>query len=236
MRIDREFFGRFAQVVKTDDFVSEHIAAGDYAAAEEYIHSEIFGKPEDYYDLEKLRKTIPMDRRLSLRKMLIEDYLWAVISLPAGVFNPYAGVKTSILLMDKNLAQKTDYVLFAKVENDGFDLGAQRRPIEGSDLPAILDYLRKYKAGLGNDEIIDDIDLAHSVAKDEIAKDEIAKDGDYNLSGERYREFEHHARSEYPMVELGEICDLVTGGTPKSSVKEYYEGGQIKWLVSGDIH
>jgi restriction endonuclease S subunit len=38
------------------------------------------------------------------------------------------------------------------------------------------------------------------------------------------------------MVELGEVCNLSTGGTPKSSIKEFYEGGNIRWLVSGDIH
>ena len=62
----------------------------------------------------------------NLRKMLVEDgYLYAVISLPAGVFQPYSGVKTSILLMDKTLAKKTGGILFAKIANDGFDLGAQ---------------------------------------------------------------------------------------------------------------
>ena len=42
-----------------------------------------------------------------LRKMLVEDYLVAVVSLPAGVFNPYSGVKTSILILDKSLAKQT---------------------------------------------------------------------------------------------------------------------------------
>ena len=64
-----------------------------------------------------------------LRRMLVENYLWAVVSLPAGVFNPYSGVKTSILLFDRNLARRTDEVLFVKIANDGFDLGAQRRPM-----------------------------------------------------------------------------------------------------------
>ena len=58
-----------------------------------------------------------------LRKYLIENnFLWAVVSLPAGAFNPYSGVKTSILFLDKSLAKKTDKVLFVKVENDGFVL------------------------------------------------------------------------------------------------------------------
>ena len=62
--------------------------------------------------------------------MLVEDYLWPVVSLPAGVFQPYSNVKTSILLMDKTKAKQNDSILFVKVENDGFDLGAQRQPID----------------------------------------------------------------------------------------------------------
>ena len=58
-----------------------------------------------------------------LRKLLVENYLVAVVSLPAGVFQPYSGVKTSILILDKSLAKKTDRIAFFKVENDGFDLG-----------------------------------------------------------------------------------------------------------------
>ena len=81
-----------------------------------------------------------------LRKYLIEhNYLWAVVSLPAGVFNPYAGVKTSILFLDRALAKKTDQVLFVKVQADGFDLGAQRRPIERNDLPEALRILNAWK-------------------------------------------------------------------------------------------
>ena len=72
-----------------------------------------------------------------LRKMLVENYLVAVVSLPAGVFNPYSGVKTSILILDRALAKRTDSIAFFKVESDGFDLGAQRRPIDENDLPAV---------------------------------------------------------------------------------------------------
>jgi type I restriction enzyme M protein len=57
----------------------------------------------------------------TLRKTLVENYLYAVVSLPAGVFNPYSGVKTSILLMDKQLAKIIKTVLFIKIDNDGFD-------------------------------------------------------------------------------------------------------------------
>jgi len=73
---------------------------------------------------------------VQLRKMLVEKCLVAVVSLPAGVFNPYSGVKTSILILDKALARQTDRIAFFKIEHDGFGLGAQRRPIDKNDLPA----------------------------------------------------------------------------------------------------
>jgi len=81
----------------------------------------------------------------TLRKKLIEDSLVGVISLPAGVFNPYSGVKTSILILDKEMNQKSDTIFFAKVENDGFSLGANRNPIEKNDLPSIADSILDYR-------------------------------------------------------------------------------------------
>ena len=96
-----------------------------------------------------------------LRKYLVEDgLLYAVISLPAGVFNPYSGVKTSILLIDKALAKTKEQILFIKLNNDGFDLGAQRREVKGSDIPEIIRIVRKYHADL-NPQTTDDEILHH---------------------------------------------------------------------------
>nr|WP_017932116.1 N-6 DNA methylase [Robiginitomaculum antarcticum] len=72
-----------------------------------------------------------------LRKMLVDNHLAAVISLPGGVFNPYSGVKTSILILDRALAKVSDYIAFFKIENDGFELGAQRRSQKGSELSKV---------------------------------------------------------------------------------------------------
>lgn len=120
-----------------------------------------------------------------LRKMLVEDYLVAVISLPAGVFNPYSGVKTSILILDKTLAKQADTIAFFKVENDGFGLGAQRRPIDKDDLPQaraeMVEYLRLLRAR----ESLEGFQPALGLV---VPKKKIAANGDYNLSGERYRE------------------------------------------------
>src|SRR6266550_6014022 len=79
-----------------------------------------------------------------LRRMLVENSLVAVISLPGGVFNPYSGVKTSILILDKALARQAQTVGFFKVENDGFGLGAQRRPIDKNDLPQVQTEVKAY--------------------------------------------------------------------------------------------
>jgi len=82
----------------------------------------------------------------SLRKTLVNEYLWAVVSLPAGVFQPYSGVKTSILFLDKAKAKKVDEILFVEVKNDGYDLGAQRKPIDKNDLPEALEKLKEHDA------------------------------------------------------------------------------------------
>src|SRR3989338_2975705 len=76
--------------------------------------------------------------------MLVENSLVAVVSLPAGCFNPYYGVKTSILILDKSLARQSDSIAFFKVENDGYGLGAQRRAIEKNDLPQVQTELAAY--------------------------------------------------------------------------------------------
>jgi type I restriction enzyme M protein len=155
----------------------------------------------------------------ALRKMLVETSLWAVVSLPAGIFNPYSGVKTSILFMDKSLAKRIDKILFVKIENEGFDLGAQRRHIDGSELPAACKFLNIYKTKIESYKSeIDDSSFAHAVTKSEIAKS-----GDYNLTADRYRSFEHH-KGQWPIVELRQVIELVRGVT-YSKNDEVVDGG-----------
>ena len=83
-----------------------------------------------------------------LRRQLVNTSLVAVISLPQGVFNPYTGVKTSILVLDNRLAPRTDRVAFFKVANDGFDLTAKRNPISKNDLPKVATEVKEYMASL----------------------------------------------------------------------------------------
>jgi type I restriction enzyme M protein len=142
----------------------------------------------------------------SLRKYLVEDgLLYAVISLPAGVFNPYSGVKTSILLIDKTLAKQKDEILFVKINNDGYDLGAQRREVKGSDIPEVIKIIKDYQNGID----VSDNALVTIASKQDIAEQ------DYILVGERYKE-SIVVNSNYPMVELHEVCEIITGFAFKS--------------------
>ena len=134
----------------------------------------------------------------------MQQSLVAVISLPAGCFNPYSGVKTSILILDKTLARQADTVAFFKVENDGFGLGAQRRAIEKNDLPQVQEELEAYLHALRNGYPTDELKPTCGLI---VPKEKIAANGDYNLSGERYREGEAML-SEFPHVTLYEVCEI----------------------------
>jgi type I restriction enzyme R subunit len=70
MRIDRELFDSFADKVKSDDFVSRKFKEGRLEEAEEYVRKELFNKPEEYINLDKLRRAVKLDRRLTLREVL----------------------------------------------------------------------------------------------------------------------------------------------------------------------
>ncbi len=148
----------------------------------------------------------------NLRKMLVEEnYLYAVISLPAGVFNPYSGVKTSVLLFDKALARRTDKILFVKMNNDGFDLGAQRRPIEKNDIPEIVKIVKGFAFCVSTEsekDFIDDSGLSIVATKDEIAKN------DYVLVGDRYVK-SINLQTKWKMVHLSYVCDVLRGLTYK---------------------
>ena len=167
-----------------------------------------------------------------LRKMLVENSLVAVISLPAGCFNPYSGVKTSILILDKSLARQSDSIAFFKVENDGFGLGAQRRAIEKNDLPQVQAELAAYLHALRSKSSIESVLSLTSTAQI-VPKENIAANGDYNLSGERYREGAERA-SSYPHVRLEEVVK-VTSGNSAPQGDEYFAGGEASFIRTSDV-
>lgn len=191
------------------DYMAEHLTPGGRAAI---IVPEgvIFQSQTAYKDL---------------RRLLVENYLVAVVSLPAGCFNPYSGVKTSILILDKAIARQSQTIAFFKVENDGFGLGAQRRPIEKNDLPQVQAELTAYLHALRSSQAVDELQPDYGLI---VPKEKIAANGDYNLSGERYRDGNQRS-SEYPHVELGEVVDIldslrrpITKSDRKSGPYPYY--------------
>ena len=225
-----------------------------------------------------------------LRKMLVENSLVAVVSLPAGCFNPYSGVKTSILLLDKSLARQSDTIGFFKVEADGFGLGAQRRAIEKNDLPQVQAELETYLQGLRSGQFrakgpassqpgatpqenvaqhakglkarpISHADDGSGLQPSDISerepgalpqagmgcavgaqftiglivpKEKIAANGDYNLSGERYREGVASTVS-WPIVELGEIIDELESGVSVNSTNRPAEAGEVGILKTSCV-
>jgi type I restriction enzyme, R subunit len=70
MKIDRKFFEKFEEIVRGNDYVKDKIDEGNFDEAENYIKKEVFDKPEEYFNLDKLRKSVKLDRRLSLREIL----------------------------------------------------------------------------------------------------------------------------------------------------------------------
>lgn len=143
-----------------------------------------------------------------LRKKLVEDnYLWAVVSLPSGVFNPYSGVKTSILLMDKEIAKKSDSILFIDIKNDGYDLGAQRREIDKDDLPEALKALNVFKSNYYEQNETIQEKLKHHKLVNLVKKSKIAENEDYFLAGSRYSETVDYSNCKWKMVNLDEILN-----------------------------
>ena len=152
----------------------------------------------------------------TLRKKLVEDCLVGVISLPAGVFQPYSGLKTSILILDKKLHQKSKNIFLAKIENDGFSLGIQRIEIHKNDIPVVLEGVKSNKTN----------PLVNFISKEEIASKE------FLLTGGTYKSNEIK-NSQFPLVPLGEFCALVNGRAYKKH--ELLDQGKYPVLRVGNF-
>lgn len=111
------------------------------------------------------------------RKMLIEDnQLDAVITMPSGVFKPYAGVATAVLLFAKG--GNTDKVWFYEMENCGFSLDDKQTPIDDNDIPEIIEFYKDKKESK----------KSFNVTKEELVAQ------DYSLLSSKYKEVEYKPR------------------------------------------
>ena len=136
-----------------------------------------------------------------LRKKLVESGLFAVVSLPSGVFKPYSGVKTSVLFVDKSLQR--DSILFSEIKNDGYSLGDQRTKIDQNDLPDTSEAIKNSKSR--------DIDL-------EILKDTVLEDHNVSLAINNYKTI--NIQSSFELIALNKVVQIESGKREKGGAKE----------------
>ena len=161
-----------------------------------------------------------------LRRFLVEDSLCAVISLPAGVFQPYSPTKTSILFLDKAHARTSDGILFLQVKADGFDLGSRRTPVESNDLPAALDIVVPW---LRNKSIPSNAPL-HVVT---VLRSELLTDKHTDLQAETYLN-RTSGDSSNGRALLSDVATFCNGGTPSKSNPAFWSG-DIPWVSPKDM-
>ena len=149
----------------------------------------------------------------SLRKELVDNqYLEAVISMPSGVFKPYAGVSTAVLIFTKTNAGGTDKVWFYDMEADGFSLDDKRNPVDENDIPDIIERFHNRDKEDGRERT----EKSFFVPVKEIV------DNDYDLSINKYKKTEY-VPVEYPptseiiksIEELNEKVDRETAELKK---------------------
>ncbi len=135
----------------------------------------------------------------TLRQTLVEEQkLDAVISMPSGVFKPYAGVSTAILIFTRTDSGGTDNVWFYDMQADGLSLDDKRDTIEANDIPDILEKYAQYQRKEG--DFTDKKAKAFTVDKQDIA------DNKYDLSINRYKEIEYEeVKYDPPLVILDQL-------------------------------
>ena len=136
----------------------------------------------------------------AIRKEIIEkNKLEAVISMPSGVFQPYAGVSTAVLIFTKTTTGGTNKVWFYDMTADGFSLDARRVPIKSNDIPDIIE---RYN-NLDKENNRTRTDKSFFVTKDEIVNNS------YDLSINKYKDIvQEKIEYENPKVILKQIMDI----------------------------
>ena len=149
----------------------------------------------------------------SIRKELVEKQrLQAVILMPSGVFKPYAGVSTAVLVFTKTNAGGTDKVWFYDMKADGFSLDDKRTPIVDNDIPDVIARFKNLEA----EEKRSRKEQSFIVPVEEIIAN------DYDLSINKYKEVEKvKVEYEQPSVVLSRIKALQTVIT--EAIKEFEE-------------
>ena len=116
MKIDRMFFEKFEDTVKENDFIAASVEAGEWDRVIDYVNKEVFEKPNEYYNLDKLRKAAAVDRRITLREILEK------------VFGLIPHFKSKDELLEEEFAKFV----------------ADYKPDEAEAIPAIKTYFKAY--------------------------------------------------------------------------------------------
>jgi len=128
----------------------------------------------------------------AIRQEIVDNHkLEAIISMPSGVFKPYAGVSTAIIIFTKTGAGGTDNVWFYDMKADGYSLDDKRNPIEDNDIPDIV----KRFEDIENEKDRKRTERSFFVSVDEIRENE------YDLAINRYKEIEYE-EIEYDKPEI----------------------------------
>ena len=137
----------------------------------------------------------------AIRRLFLDNGLWCVVTLPAGVFQPYSGGRTNIIFLDKTL--KPENILFYKIANHGFSLNTNPVPIERNDLPEAMNVIKKHR---------NDLQAGKQPSCDEdhcytISKQKILENRSLGLTGVEYRNNGKISHQKWPVIELGEVLD-----------------------------
>ncbi len=138
----------------------------------------------------------------AIRKEIIENHkLEAIISMPSGVFKPYAGVSTAIMIFTKTTQGGTDKVWFYDMTADGFSLDDQRQPVTENDIPDIINRFN-------NRESDKEQKRARTEKSFFVSKEEIAEN-DYDLSINKYKEIVIEKKEyEKPNIILKRVVEM----------------------------
>ena len=127
---------------------------------------------------------------------------------------------------DKQLAKKSKHILFLKIDNDGFDLGAQRREHDKNDLPLALKTLETFKECLSTDKTFDEFPSLATL----VEREAVLENKDIVLSGERYKGDENNKGVSYKTSKLSDVATLEYGFTETAKEK-----GEVRFIRITDI-
>jgi len=155
--------------------------------------------------------------------------------------------------MDKELAKTSEEILFVKIDNDGFNLGAQRNAVKGGQLEEAIAVIHAFVQSDQNQNHNHAVETTHALSvlphalsvlpphilnskiAHAVPKSEIAKNGDYNLSGERYKNQPNIGKHNFESIEIGEIIEFQYGKPLKKENRNdgpypvYGSNGIVGW-------